>query len=114
MDTQEQEFGTPVYEMDVKSLENLVFMLRTQRFKGLTVQEAAFELNVSTRTVFRWLKEGKLEGEKWKLSQGIGYFWLINPMSVARILVRKEVEEEVREEFQVKFEKRRGGKHEKR
>jgi len=91
--------GTPIHDLDAKSLEHLIYMVRTNRIQGLTVQEAALQLGVSTRTVFRWLKEGKVEGEKWKLSQGIGYFWLINPMSIAKILVRKEVEEEMRKEL---------------
>lgn len=98
--------GTPFYEMDTRSLENLIFMLRTQRLKGLTVKEASLELGVSTRTVFRWMKEGKLRAEKWKLAQGKGYFWLIDPMSVAKILVRKEVEEEVRREMEMERKKK--------
>lgn len=99
VETPEQELGTPIHEMDVRSLENLIFMLRTQRLKGLTVKEASLELGVSVRTVFRMMKDGKLEAEKRRLTQGIGEFWLINPISIAKILVRKEVEEEMREEL---------------
>jgi len=81
-------------------LEGLVWMLRQYRLRGYTVHEAATILGVSTRTIFRWLKEGKLKGEKYRLATKIGYFWLIDQMSVAKILVRKEVEEEVRQELQ--------------
>lgn len=109
METQEQEFGTPIHELDTKTVENLIFVLRTQRLKGLTVKEASLELGVSVRTVFRMMHDGRLKAEKWKLSQGIGDFWLINPMSVAKILVRKEVEEEVRKELEME-RKKKGGK----
>jgi excisionase family DNA binding protein len=78
----------------MSDFENLIFQMRSHRIKGLTVKETSLELGVSVRTVFRMLEDGRLKAEKWKLSQGKGYFWLIDPMSVARIQVRKEIEME--------------------
>lgn len=88
-------------------LEGLVLMLRQYRLRGYTVHEAAAVLGVSTKTVFRWLKQGKLKGEKFRLATRIGYFWLIEPMSIAKIQIRKEVEDEVRKEIEGK---KKGGK----
>ena len=79
----------PINKDGISDLENLIFMMRSHRIKGLTVKEASLELGVSVRTVFRMLQDGRLKAEKWKLSQGKGFFWLIDPMSVARIQVRK-------------------------
>jgi len=68
-------------------------MVRGNRMKGLTVQEAAIELGVSTRTVFRMLQDGRLKGEKWGLPYGRDrFYWIIDPTSVARIQIRKEME----------------------
>jgi len=80
----------------MSDMENLIFSMRTHRIKGLTVKEASLELGVNVRTVFRMLKDGRLKAEKWKLFQGKGYFWLIDPMSVARLQVRKEMEQEAK------------------
>jgi excisionase family DNA binding protein len=90
-------------------LEGLVLMLRQYRLRGYTVHEAAAALGVSTKTIFRWLKEGKLRGEKYRLATRIGYFWLIDPISIAKIQVRKEVEDEVRKEMEMERQKK-GGK----
>lgn len=89
-------------EMGMTDLENLLFMMRSNRIKGLTVKETSLELGVSVRTVFRMLHDGKLKAEQWKRSQGKGYFWLIDPMSVARIQVRKEMEQEAKLEQESK------------
>ena len=39
----------------------------------LTVKEAARELRVTTRSVYQWLRDGKLRGERagnlWRISQ---------------------------------------------
>jgi excisionase family DNA binding protein len=105
-----QEEGYKETELDT-DLEGFIQMLRQYRLRGYTVHEAAIVLQVSTRTVFRWLKEGKLKGEKYRLATRIGYFWLIDQMSVAKILVRKEVEDEVRKEMEAqKKARKQGGK----
>jgi excisionase family DNA binding protein len=101
-----KEDGYREEELDM-DVEGLIQVLRQYRLRGYTVHEAAIVLNVSTRTVFRWLKEGKLKGEKHRLATRIGYFWLIDQMSVAKILVRKEVEDEVRKEMETQ---KKGGR----
>lgn len=68
-------------------------LVKGERMKGLTVEEAAKELGVSTRTIFRMLQDGRLTAEKWGLPYGKErFYWIIDPMSVARIQVRKEME----------------------
>jgi len=108
-----QEQGYKEKDLDT-DLEGLVLMLRQYRLRGYTVHEASAALGVSTKTIFRWLKDGKLRGEKYRLATRIGYFWLIDPISIAKIQVRKEVEDEVRKELQLKTKKEKGAKHEKR
>jgi excisionase family DNA binding protein len=104
------EEGYKEKELDT-DVEGLIQMLRQYRLRGYTVHEASLLLKVSTRTVFRWLKEGKLTGEKYRLATRIGYFWLIDQMSIAKILVRKEVEDEVRKEMKAqKKARKQGGK----
>lgn len=93
--TQEQDYKERDLDTD---LEGLILMLRQYRLRGYTVHEASAVLGVSTKTIFRWLKDGKLRGEKYRLATRIGYFWLIDPISIAKIQVRKEVEVEVRKE----------------
>jgi excisionase family DNA binding protein len=96
-----QQEGYKEKELDT-DVEGLIQMLRQYRLRGYTVHEAALVLKVSTRTVFRWLKEGKLRGEKYRLATRIGYFWLIDPISIAKVQVRQEVEDEVRKEMEMK------------
>ena len=81
--------------------------------RGMSVREASEALNVSERTVFRMLEDGRLVGKKAYLPDG-KYIWDIDTLSVARLLVRKEVEDEVRKELQLKTKKEKGAKHEKR
>ena len=57
--------------------------------KGISVREASEELNVAERTVFRMIDDGRLEAKKVFLPDG-RYIWEINPVSVARLQVRKE------------------------
>ncbi len=60
--------------------------------KGLTIKEAAEELKVSTRTIFRMIDDGRLKAEKQDMPYGEEKFiWMIDPMSVARIQVRREM-----------------------
>ncbi len=82
----------PISTDGMSDMENLIFKMRTYRIKGLTVKEASLELGVSVRTVFRMLKDGRLKAEKYGLTESRGFFWLIDPMSVAKILVRREME----------------------
>ena len=60
--------------------------------KGLTIKEAAEELGVSSRTIFRMIDDGRLKAEKLDMPYGEEKFiWMIDPMSVARIQVRREM-----------------------
>lgn len=60
--------------------------------KGLTIKEAAEELGVSSRTIFRMINDGRLKAEKIDMPYGEEKFiWMIDPMSVARIQVRREM-----------------------
>lgn len=71
--------------------------LREERMKGLTVTEAAKELGTSTRTIFRMIRDGRLKAEKVDMPYGNEKFiWMIDPMSIARIQVRKEMGVETR------------------
>jgi hypothetical protein len=43
------------------------------------------------------LQDGRLKAEKWDLPYGRErFYWIIDPMSVARIQVRKEMELEIK------------------
>jgi len=60
--------------------------------KGLTIKEAAEELKVSTRTIFRMIDDGRLKAEKLDMPYGEEKFiWMIDTMSVARMQVRREM-----------------------
>jgi len=59
---------------------------------GLTVVEVAKELGITPRTVFRMLKDGRLTGEKVPMPCGKeNYIWIIDPLSVVRLQVKKEM-----------------------
>lgn len=74
-------------------VNDVVDLLREERMRGLTVKEAANELGASTRTIFRMMQDGRLKAEKVDLPYGNEkFYWIIDPMSVARIQVRKEME----------------------
>jgi len=61
--------------------------------QGLPIKEAASELGTSTKTIFRMIQDGRLKAEKVDMPFGNEkYYWLVDPMSVARIQVRKEME----------------------
>jgi predicted DNA-binding transcriptional regulator YafY len=70
---------------------------RKVTLRGMSVREASEALDVSERTIFRMLEDGRLVGNKAYLPDG-KYIWDIDTLSVARLLVRKEVEDEVRKE----------------
>tara|TARA_B100000780_G_scaffold27384_1_gene17344 strand:+ start:224 stop:496 length:273 start_codon:yes stop_codon:yes gene_type:complete len=57
--------------------------LETHRWVGVTDLSEQFE--ISERTVFQWLKDGKIEGVKWKNRR------LINVPSVFGYLLQKKV-----------------------
>jgi len=60
---------------------------------GLTIKEAARELGTSTRTIFRMIRDERLKAEKVDMPYGNEKFiWIIDPMSVARIQIRKEMD----------------------
>ena len=52
--------------------------------KGVTVKQAATALGVSTRTIFRYLKSGKLEARKIQPRYQRDV-WMIDPLSVAAL-----------------------------
>ncbi len=59
--------------------------------KGISVKQAARELNTSERTIFRMLEDGRLEGRKFYLPFGKEkYIWEVSPVSVAKLLLQKE------------------------
>ena len=57
--------------------------LETNRWVGVT--DLSEQFGVSERTVFQWLKDGKIEGVKWKNRR------LINVPSVFGYLLQKKV-----------------------
>ena len=57
--------------------------LETHRWVGVT--DLSEQFGVSERTVFQWLKDGKIEGVKWKNRR------LINVPSVFGYLLKKKV-----------------------
>lgn len=60
--------------------------------RGLTIKEAARELGTSTRTIFRYIQNGKLKADKMDMPYGDKkYIWIVNPVSVARIQLEKEM-----------------------
>ena len=81
--------------MDKEEFMYAYNLVKEDRMKGLTVKETAEELGISARTVFRMLQDGRLKAEKWGLPYGKDrFYWIIDPMSVARIQVRKEIKKE--------------------
>ncbi len=53
-------------------------------YKWVGVQDLSEQVGVSTRTIFQWLKDGKIEGTKWKGKR------LINSISVIGFLLKKK------------------------
>ena len=72
-------------------------------YKWVGVQDLSEQVGVSTRTIFQWLKDGKIEGVKWKNKR------LINVPSVFGYLLKKKVievsqirEKELKRELELK------------
>ena len=75
--------------------------LETHRWVGVT--DLSEQFDISERTVFQWLKDGKIEGVKWKNRR------LINVPSVFGYLLKKKVievtqirEQELKRELELK------------
>jgi len=75
--------------------------LETHRWVGVT--DLSEQFGVSERTVFQWLRDGKIEGVKWKNRR------LINVPSVFGYLLKKKVievtqirEQELKRELELK------------
>ena len=75
--------------------------LQTNRWVGVT--DLSEQFGVSERTVFQWLRDGKIEGVKWKNRR------LINVLSVFGYLLKKKVievsqirEKELKRELELK------------
>jgi len=75
--------------------------LETHRWVGVT--DLSEQFDISERTVFQWLKDGKIEGVKWKNKR------LINVSSVFGYLLKKKVievtqirEQELKRELELK------------
>ena len=75
--------------------------LETHRWVGVT--DLSKQFDISERTVFQWLKDGKIEGVKWKNRR------LINVPSVFGYLLKKRVievtqirEQELKRELELK------------
>ena len=75
--------------------------LETHRWVGVT--DLSKQFDISERTVFQWLRDGKIEGVKWKNRR------LINVPSVFGYLLKKKVievtqirEQELKRELELK------------
>lgn len=74
--------------------------------KGMSVRDTAQALGVTERTIFRMLGDGRLKATKLDLPDG-RYVWDIDTLSVAKLIVRKEVEEQIKQEVMSKIKKHR-------
>lgn len=74
-------------------VNDVSLLFRRERMVGLTIKETAKELVKSTRTVFRMINDGRLKAERVTMPYG-KYIWIVDPISVARVQVRKELKEE--------------------
>ena len=92
---------------NLTEVNDVYYLLREERMTGLTIKEAARELGTSTRTIFRMIQDGRLKAEKVDMPYGNEkYIWIIDPMSVARIQVRKEMELEQKNKKEGKHAKK--------
>lgn len=79
-------------DIEVNDVSSLI---RGMRMLGLTVKEAAKELGISTRTIFRMIKDGRLEASKHDVPYNRG-IWLINPLSIAKLEMKGQMKMELR------------------
>jgi hypothetical protein len=94
-----------------KYVHDVFYIVHEDKVKGMSVRQASEALEVSERTIFRMLEDGRLKGKRAYLPDG-KYVWDISTLSVARLLVREEVEHEVGLEMKTKKKtKRQGGKY---
>lgn len=83
---------------NLMEVNDVYYLLKEERMRGLTIKETARELDTSTRTIFRMIQDGRLKAEKVDMPYGNEkYIWIIDPMSVARIQVREELKKEAEE-----------------
>jgi len=54
-------------------------------YRWITVEDCSEKLGISTRTVFQYLKDGKIKGVKWKKRR------LIDTISIMGFLIREGV-----------------------
>ena len=59
------------------------YIKELETYKWVSVKDLSNSFDVSERTVFQWLKDGKIEGIKWKNRR------LINTVSVIGFLLKK-------------------------
>ncbi len=55
---------------------------------SFTIKQTAASLEIKERTVMRMLKDGRLQGELVDTLRG--KVWLIQPLSIAELIVRKQ------------------------
>lgn len=58
-----------------------------ERYRWLSVDDCSDELGVSRRTIFQYLRDGKIRGTKWKNKR------LVDSVSVIGFLLKKKVVE---------------------
>lgn len=56
-----------------------------ESYRWLSVDDCSEELGVSRRTIFQYLKDGKIKGTKWKNKR------LVDSVSVMEFLLKKKV-----------------------
>jgi len=99
-------------EQDVnllKKVHDVFYLVHEDKVKGMSVRQASEALDVSERTIFRMLDDGRLKAKKVYLPDG-KYVWDIDTLSIARILVRGEVKDEVWEEMKKQSKAKKGDK----
>jgi len=58
-------------------------------FRGMTIKEAAKTMGVHERTIIRMLEDGRLSGKLIDIPPN-RKLWLIDPVDIAKLIVRKE------------------------
>ncbi len=90
MEREQDKEMSLAYDLVGKATEN-DYPKRPGRMRGLLVTEAAKELGVSNRTVYRMIRDGKLKAERWDAPYGYkSFYYLIDPVSIAKLILMKE------------------------